>query len=163
MSLGLEYILNQDDYILADYVELLSYDYIHDQDDYILGGYIGPVGSPVGFLFNGIPITFDRSPIKHDRGRGLVQANVKGTGAERIGRSFYAKNDLIDLTWPNLSPYDRDKILTLWDSARGMAKTFYYTDINGNVYLVRFAKPTRPAVREIAFQIFEVRVQLRVI
>jgi len=138
-------------------------DYLQNQSDYVQSGYIGNEGSPVKFTLNGVDTLFDRSPLRPDRGASLVQASTVSAGAERIGQPHRGNDDLLDLRWPSVSAIDRDKILSFWLAVRGMAKTFSYTDLDGNTMTVRFAKPARPYVREKAYGTYEVSIQLRIV
>lgn len=132
-------------------------------DGYVVSGYIGQPGSPVSFRLGSNTIPFGRSPLRPGRSLGFVQADVRSAGGERVGRDYYVKGDLIDLSWPSMSEWDKGRLLTFWrDTARGMSAPFTYTDIAGTSVTVRFATPKFPEIRPRAHDAYEVRVQLRV-
>jgi hypothetical protein len=133
-------------------------------DGYVLPGYIGRPGSPVSFSLNGNTCTFSRNPVRPDRSLGFIQADIKSGGYERIGRDYYTTNDLIDLYWPRMPGWDKNRLFSWWQNvARGMANPFNYFDIDGNTATVRFAVPQLPEIRERAYDAYEVRTQLRVV
>lgn len=118
---------------------------------------------PTSFSSGANLLTFTRNPLRHSRGRRKVQARTQSSGAERIGQPSFGKNDLIDLIWPGMPVADVTAINSWWETiARGMGKTFTYTDVMGVSYSVRFATPSRPQIREKAYNSHECRVQLRV-
>ena len=132
-------------------------------DGYVQAGYIGQPGSPVKFSRLGDTCPFGRSPLRPAFSVDFVQSLLTSAGAERSGRGYYVKNQLIDIEWPRLSGWDTRRLLTWWRTvARGMSNTFTYTDVNGVATVVRFAVPTLPEIREIAYDTFQVRCQLRV-
>lgn len=132
-------------------------------DGYIATGYIGQPGSPVSFSSNGDTCPFGRNPVRPGRSLSFAQPDILSAGAERIGRDYYVKNDLIELAWSRMSRWDKNRLLAWWrDVARGMGNSFIFTDVLGVTATVRFSSPRLPEISERAYDAYDVRVQLRV-
>lgn len=130
--------------------------------DYVATGYVG--WYPWSFGRGSTLLQFARAPQRPPRSRGFVQADVVTGGGERLGRDYYRKNDLITLTWRNMPAADKAALLSFWTTtARGAGRSFYYTDGAGRFVLARFATPTLPGLREVAYDAWSVTMTLRVL
>ncbi len=137
--------------------------YIENQLDYVADDYIGPVGGRVAFSFDvTTALFFGRSPQRPGRSLGVVQPRLETAGSERTVHDYLVKDALVELEWSNMSRFDRDRLLSWWrDTARGMANPFTYID--GAVSAqVRFATPKLPEIRERAYDVYAVKLSLRV-
>ncbi len=135
------------------------------EDGYVEDGYIGDAsGSPVSFSMDGDTLTFERSPDPQSLPLSFQQGGIYSGGVEQIGRDYYVADDLIELHWPHMTAWDKDRLIVWWrDVARGVSTSFTYTDMTGATYTVRFASPSMPAISERYDDAHDVRVQLRVV
>ncbi|MEA5113013.1 MAG: hypothetical protein VB050_03215 [Geobacteraceae bacterium] len=133
------------------------------EDGYVEPGYVGADGSPVYFTLDGDTLSFGTSPLRPERPLSFQQADLLSTGAERIPRNYYIKDDLIPLEWPRMSTWDKDHLLSWWrDVARGMSRVFTYSDVDMVQCQVRFDTPKLPEVTEVCWNTWSVKFQLRV-
>jgi len=130
---------------------------------YVESGYVGADGSPVYFTLDGDTLSFGTSPLRPERPLSCQQPGILSTGAERIPRDYYVKDDLIPLEWPRMSTWDKNRLLSWWrDVARGMSRAFTYSGVDVVQYVVRFDSPRIPEVTEVSWNAWSVKFQLRV-
>ena len=134
------------------------------EDGYVVDGYIGDAtGSPVSFFLDGNTLTFERSPDPRSLPLSFMQPDIRAGAGERIGQDYYVADDIIDLHWPAVTTWDKDRLTAWWrDVARGMSRSFTYTDMTGATCTVRFNSPSLPEISERYDNAHDVRLQLRV-
>lgn len=88
-------------------------------------------------------VIFKRAPLYPSGSSELLQASAESTGGEPISRNPLAHIKPLKLQWQGMSKANYLALETFFiSSAKGMARTFTYTDAAGTAITVRFASPT---------------------
>jgi len=105
-------------------------------------------------------VTFSRAPLYPEGSNDLLQASAESTGGEPVSRDPLGQVQPLTLQWRGMSKTDRIALEVFFiTAARGIARTFIYTDIAGTALIVRFAVPELK-FSETAYERYTVTVPL---
>lgn len=113
------------------------------------------------FVHTSQTLIFTRAPLRPPRSLDKVQPRELTAVDVPIVHGSLATHDLIDLTL-RLTDAEREQLQFFWlNSARGASNPFTYTDVAGTALTVKLNQ-TSLAIREVAYNHHQVKVQLRV-
>jgi len=113
------------------------------------------------FVHTSQTLIFTLAPLRPPRSLDKVQPRELTAVDVPIVHDSLATDDLIDLTL-RLTDAEREQFLFFWaNSARGASNPFTYNTVAGTALTVKFNQISI-AIREIAYNHHQVKVQLRV-
>lgn len=105
-------------------------------------------------------VTFTRAPLYPDGSNALLQATAESTGGEPVSRDPLGQIDTLNLKFAGMSKVDMTALDVFFTAAaKGMARTFTYTDVEAVAVTARFAV-TALEISETSYERYSVTVPL---